>query len=126
METEPSQPIIIAFDGDCLMCSRTIRWVAERDTSDQIRFTRLQDSIGQEMIGQAGTAPLDSMLVRKNGRIFARSSGVLAILETLGGFWKIPATLGNWIPRPMRAGLYDYIGCRLGRNAGEPITGPST
>ncbi|MEP4077687.1 thiol-disulfide oxidoreductase DCC family protein [Haloferula sp.] len=109
METEASQPIIIAFDGECLMCSRTIRWVADRDAENRIRFTRLQDPTGAEMITQSGEAPLDSMLVRQNDQTLARSSAVLAVLETIGGFWKIPATLGKWIPRPVRDKLYDYV-----------------
>jgi len=109
MEEHLPQSLIIAFDGECLMCSRTIRWVAERDHAERIRFTRLQDSTGQEMITQSGETPLDSMLVRREGQISARSTAVLAVLEALGGIWKIPAFLGSLIPRCLRDRLYDFV-----------------
>lgn len=113
------QAIIIAFDGECLMCSRTIHWVAERDCADRIRFTRLQDPIGREMIAQAGVAPLDSMLVRRDGQLLARSAAVLAVLDGIGGVSKIPATLGRCIPRPWRDALYDFIAKRRYRWFGK-------
>lgn len=104
-----TKQIIIAFDGDCLMCSRSIRWIADRDRADCIRFTRLQDPIGQQMIAESGSEPLDSMLVLRNGEILSRSSAVIAILETLGGFWKVPAFMGKMIPRPLRDTFYKFI-----------------
>lgn len=107
--SEISKKIIIAFDGDCLMCSRSTRWIADRDRADRIRFTRLQDPIGQQMIAASGTPDLDSMLVRENDRVLSRSTAVLAVLSTLGGLWKIPAAIGKVIPRPVRDGLYDFI-----------------
>jgi predicted DCC family thiol-disulfide oxidoreductase YuxK len=109
MGVETMEPIIIAFDGECLMCSRTIRWVAERDHRELIRFTRLQDPIGKAMIAQSGEPALDSMLVRLDDRILARSSAVVGILDALGGFWKLPAFIGRLIPRPMRDWLYNFI-----------------
>ena len=109
MEPQAPQAIIIAFDGECLMCSRTTRWIAERDAADRVRFTRLQDALGQEMIRLSGIAELDSVLVRENEHVHARSAAVLAILSALGGFWKMLAVLGKLIPRPLRDALYDFI-----------------
>ncbi|MFC7337548.1 thiol-disulfide oxidoreductase DCC family protein [Haloferula chungangensis] len=104
-----TKQIIIAFDGDCLMCSRAIRWVADRDHADLIRFTRLQDPIGQQMIAESGSKPLDSMLVLNDGEVLSGSSAVIVILETLGGFLKVPAILGKMVPRPLRDALYKFI-----------------
>lgn len=107
---DPNQaPLIIAFDGQCLMCSRTTRFVAERDRHERIRFTRLQDSLGEQMSAAAGTDLLDSMLVKQGERILDRSDGVIAILQALGGAWKMPAFFGRLIPRSLRDKLYDYI-----------------
>lgn len=109
MNPDRTEPIIIAFDGDCLMCSRTIRWLAERDSADRIRFTRLQDPTGAEMVAQSGGKPLDSMLVRRHGEILARSAAVLAVLNTLGGSWRIPEFLGKAVPLFLRDALYNFI-----------------
>lgn len=102
-------PLIIAFDGECLMCSRAIRFVAERDRRDRIRFTRLQDPTGTEMSDAAGTGLLDSMLVRQDERILMQSDAVIAILHTIGGVWRLPAFLGRVIPRSLRDRLYDFV-----------------
>ncbi len=107
--SENLEKIIIAFDGDCLLCSRSTRWIADRDRAGRIRFTRLQDPIGQQMIAATGSPDLDSMLVRENDRVLSRSTAVLAVLRALGGIWKIPAALGKVIPRALRDVLYDFI-----------------
>ncbi|MGB6219758.1 thiol-disulfide oxidoreductase DCC family protein [Haloferula sp.] len=109
MDSDAADPIVIAFDGECLMCSRTIRWLANRDSADRIRFTRLQDPTGAEMAAQSGGKPLDSMLVRRNGEILARSTAVLVVLETLGGRWRIPVFLGKAVPLFLRDAVYNFI-----------------
>lgn len=112
MNSPQPDPILIAFDGDCLMCSRAIRFTAEHDRHDRIRFTRLQDETGRSMSGAFGGAPLDSMLVRSGNRVLDRSEAVIEVLENLGGFWRLPAMLGRLIPKSWRDRLYDFIANR--------------
>lgn len=103
--------VIIAFDGECLMCSRSTRFLAERDRHDRLAFTRLQDPSGREMaaaFGEAERAP-DSMLVRCGDAVLARSDSVLAVFQALGGVWRAVAFLGRLIPRRLRDAVYDYI-----------------
>jgi predicted DCC family thiol-disulfide oxidoreductase YuxK len=91
-------PLVVRFDGECLMCSRTIRFVAAEDRAGIIRFKPL-DAEGEP----------DSMLVETGGRVLDRSSGVLAILGALGGHWRAMALAGRLIPRPLRDLLYRFI-----------------
>lgn len=118
---------IIAFDGECLMCSRVIRFLAEEDRADRLRFTPLESPRGREMQRsaglQTGTAegpfPPDSMLVDAGEDILAKSGGVLRILEALGGHWRAFAWLGHLIPRPIRDAAYDFIAARRHRWFGK-------
>ncbi len=110
LRPRPSRPILIRFDGDCLMCSRTIRFVAEEDRAKLIRFRPLDV--------EGDRAP-DSMLVESGDRTLDRSDGVLAILSTLGGHWRAMAMAGRLIPRPLRDGLYRFIAKRRYRWFGK-------
>jgi predicted DCC family thiol-disulfide oxidoreductase YuxK len=95
---KPRGPILIRFDGLCLMCSRTIRFLATRDRADLIRFQPLPEN----------NTP-DSMLVETGDRTLDRSNAVLAILHALGGHWRVMAFCGTLIPRFLRDRLYDFI-----------------
>lgn len=107
--------IIIAFDGECLMCSRSIRWLAEHDRHDQLRFVRLQSPRGRELEARAGTHTLSTALVEADGRIHSRSDAVLRLLRALGGPFRLLGGLGHLIPRRLRDAAYDFIAARRHR-----------
>lgn len=107
----------IAFDGECLMCSRSIHFLAEEDRAEKLRFTPLQSERGQQMEKAAGldssSGPaLQSMLIDTGEQVIERSNAVLAILDTLGGHWRVMAIAGRVLPRPMRDAAYNFIAKR--------------
>ena len=108
-------PIVIAFDGECLMCSRGIRWLAEHDRHDRLRFVRLQSPRGRELEARAGTHTLSTALVDADGRVHARSDAVLRVFRALGGPFRVLAGIGRVIPRRIRDGAYDFIAARRHR-----------
>jgi predicted DCC family thiol-disulfide oxidoreductase YuxK len=95
---KPRGPILVRFDGLCLLCSRSIRFVAREDHADLIRFQPF-----------AGNEAPDSMLVETGSMTLDRSDAVLAILHALGGRWRALALCGTIIPRFLRDFLYDFI-----------------
>jgi predicted DCC family thiol-disulfide oxidoreductase YuxK len=95
---KPRGPIVVRFDGLCLMCSHTIRFLATEDRAALIRFQPLQ-----------GNNTPDSMLVEIDNRTLDRSDAALAILNALGGHWRALALCGTLIPRFLRDRLYDFI-----------------
>ncbi len=104
--------IVVAFDGECLMCSRSIRFLAEHDPRRRFRFVKLQSPLGQRMEERAGTGVLNTALVEADGEVLSRSNAVLRVLRELGGGWRILALLGRCIPRPLRDWAYDFIAAR--------------
>ncbi len=111
--------IVLAFDGECLMCSRSIRWLAENDAADQLRFVRLQSPRGRGMEKRAGTGDLMTALVEADGRIYSRSDAVLRLWRALGGRFRVAAVIGRFIPRAFRDGAYDFIAARRHRWFGK-------
>ncbi|MCW1923750.1 DCC1-like thiol-disulfide oxidoreductase family protein [Luteolibacter arcticus] len=108
-----SDLIVLAFDGDCLMCSRSIRFLAEHDPRRRFRFVKLQSPLGQSMEERAGTGVLNTALVETDGQIFSRSDAVLRVMHGLGGQWRILSWIGRFIiPRTFRDRAYDFIAAR--------------
>ena len=93
-------PVLVRFDGECLMCSGSIRFLADEDHACLLRFTPLRTP--------GGAAP-DTMLVEKEGRTLDRSDGVIAVLETLGGHWRALGIVGRMVPRFLRDAAYRFI-----------------
>lgn len=112
-------PLVLAFDGDCLMCSGSIRFLAAEDRVDLLRFLPLQSPRGREMEERAGGGTLETMLLECDGAVLSRSEGVLRTLDALGGHWRVLAFTGRWIPRPLRDAGYDFIAARRHRWFGK-------
>ena len=104
--------IIVAFDGDCLMCSRSIRFLAEHDPKKRFRFVKLQSPRGQQMEERAGTGMLNTALVEADGEVFSRSNAILRAMRELGGGWRLLSMLGRCIPPSLRDWAYNFIATR--------------
>lgn len=102
-------PVIVAFDGECLMCSRTIRFCAERDPHERLRFTALQSERGEAMRERFGPDTPDSILVDSEGRILDRSDAALAIARVMAQPWRGLGRIAALVPRPLRNAIYDFV-----------------
>jgi predicted DCC family thiol-disulfide oxidoreductase YuxK len=102
-------PLKVAFDGECLLCNRTVHFLADEDAANTIRFLKLQSPLGQDMMRRAGETSLDSMLLEADGKLRSRSDGALRIMEALGGHWRAFAWLGRLVPLPLRNAVYNFI-----------------
>ncbi len=103
---------VMAYDGDCLMCSKAVRFFAREDRQNLIRFTALQSEHGQRLGAQSGNREAQTMLVEWNQRIFARSDAALVLLEALGDIWAMAAYIGWLVPRALRDKVYNFIAQR--------------
>ncbi|WP_035609737.1 DCC1-like thiol-disulfide oxidoreductase family protein [Haloferula sp. BvORR071] len=103
------ETITIAYDGECMFCSRSIRFLAEHDRHKRLSFVPLQTPLGREIEEQAGSAKLSSVVIRDGTGAYNRSEGALRIMRALGGVWALLAEVGRLIPRGLRDWAYDYI-----------------
>lgn len=111
--------VVVAFDGECLMCSRSVRFLAARDRNKRLRFVTLQSPLGQDMERRAGTAKLSTMIMKKGDQVLSRSDGALAALQALAGGWALLAGIARLFPRTLRDALYDFIAARRHRWFGK-------
>jgi len=101
----------VFYDGHCGLCHRTVRFVLAEDRLAVFRFAPLQGETFAASIDESRRAGLpDSVIVHaEDGRILTRSTGILFLLDGLGGAWRVIATGGCLIPRILRDRAYDGI-----------------
>lgn len=99
----------IIFDGDCLFCQRSVRFIHRHDAANRFRFASRQSAAGARLLGAArvGLAP-NSMVLIDDAGVWLRSDAVLRIAAQLGAPWSW-ARLALWIPRVLRDGVYRLI-----------------
>jgi predicted DCC family thiol-disulfide oxidoreductase YuxK len=108
---EPIPDRLILFDGVCNFCSANVRFVIQRDPEARFQFASLQSDVGQYFAKQYGFANLESMVLLQQGRIYQKSSAALRVARQLTGLWPLLFAFIA-VPRPVRDGVYDFIGNR--------------
>lgn len=102
---------ILYFDGVCNLCNTAVQWVIKRDKQKQFRFASLQSEVGQSMLvsyfPEKSMIP-DSVLLEIDGRLYAKSSAAIKLLQMLGGVYKL-SVIAWAVPRFIRDAVYDFI-----------------
>ncbi|MEM8695077.1 MAG: DCC1-like thiol-disulfide oxidoreductase family protein [Pseudomonadota bacterium] len=106
---DDSRPLIV-FDGDCILCSRSMRLILRLDRAKRFRLTPAQGEIGQGLYRHLDlpTDNFETYLLVADGRIYQRSTAVLEIVKRLGWPWKAGAIFAI-VPRPVRDTLYSLV-----------------
>lgn len=106
--TQP--PDLIVFDGVCVLCNGFARFVHRWDRAGTFRFATAQSAIGRAVYESVGLSPdaMDTVLIRRHGRVLKKSDGVFAAVSAFGGAWRAINVL-KVCPRPIRDWAYDRI-----------------
>ncbi len=99
---------VLFFDGDCGVCSSSVRWVVRRDKKKCLFFAPLQGALGTELGLSHHADPLGGTMVLRNQdteELYLKSEGVIQLLVVLGGVWKL-AKVFRVIPRSWRDAMY--------------------
>ncbi|MFN7022510.1 MAG: thiol-disulfide oxidoreductase DCC family protein [Phycisphaerales bacterium] len=124
----PNQHVIVLFDGDCVLCSRSVRWIIARDRRKSFRFAALRSAAGRATMAAAGVDPggMPESVVVVDGRgVHTRSGAVIRIARGLGFPWSL-AQSAAILPRAVRDWVYDRLARnrhRLTRGGACPVAG---
>ncbi len=107
----PTPRLHLFYDGGCGLCHRFVRFVLAEDRPTAFWFSPLQGRAIAELVDEPTRRTLpDSVVVRlADGTLQTKSSAAIAILDRLGGTWRVAAMLMRWIPRPLRDLGYDLV-----------------
>lgn len=102
---------IVLFDGVCNLCSASVKFIIDRDTSDVFRFVALQSDAGKLLLVQRGMDPafLDGIvLIVPDVAYYLKSDAALEIGKELKGLQLVSKML-LWLPGGLRNMVYDWI-----------------
>ena len=106
----PDDKVLIVFDGVCVLCTASARFVVERDRTQAFRFATAQSPLGQALYRHYGLDPneFETNLVLSGGRAYGKLDSVAVTGLHLGGVWHMLSLL-RVIPRPIGDWLYDRV-----------------
>ena len=105
---------LVLFDGVCGLCARTVRFALRHDRAGRFVYAPLQGETAAAVLARHSLASdLETMIYVADldgptERVFSRSSAVLAMLDELGGPWRVVAML-RIVPRPIRDAVYGLV-----------------
>ncbi len=97
---------VLFFDGECVLCNRAARWIAERNPSGNIRFASLQSVYAKEKLTEE-LQQGETMVFMNEDRFFVRSAAVFELLKYLPA-WRWVRVL-RFIPRSAADRLYNLV-----------------
>lgn len=93
----------VQFDGVCNLCNGFVQFLIRQDKKQILSFGALQHEEPNPE-----NADYTTVIYKRFGQTYTRSSAVLKILGDLGGFWHLIRIF--WIiPRPLRNVVYDWV-----------------
>lgn len=110
LEIASRQPIVF-FDGECSLCSSSVRFLLKHNRKGNLTFSSLQSVSGTKisaLAGKTAAQPPDTLLFLVDNKIFEYSTAALKIAEHLSFPWKA-VTVFLLIPAFLRDKIYSYI-----------------
>lgn len=96
----PEGKLLVQFDGICILCSRTVKFILKADKKKKFLFQVLQNSIDE--------SPGESVIVTDGHEIYTHFDAILKIAEKLGGIYKL-AAISKLFPRKWRHSVYLWV-----------------
>ncbi len=115
--------MIVVFDGHCLLCNGSVRFLLEHDRKRVFQFASIQGEHGRALLAKAGLSldGLQTMLLVDGERVWQQSGAVIRIAHALGWPWRAAWLL--WlVPAPLRDAAYRFVGRRRYRWFGRSDT----
>lgn len=101
---------IMVFDGVCVLCSASLRFVLRHDRAAVFRFIVAQSPLGQALYRHYGldAQRLDTVLVIDGGVLHTRVGAFAAIMRRLPWPWRM-LSLSRFLRWPLGDRVYDLI-----------------
>jgi predicted DCC family thiol-disulfide oxidoreductase YuxK len=98
---------LVLFDGECILCNRSVAWLLKIDKKEVLTFATLQYAKENHLVKDLEAQP-DSIIYLQNARLLNRTSALIAIMKDIGGICRMAALL-QIIPSFFRNYVYYLI-----------------
>lgn len=105
-----SEPPIIVFDAECVLCSANAQFVLKHDRGRRFRLASMQGGVGAALYRRFGIDPADpdTLILVEGDRVRRDSDAVIAIYTGLGWPWRVAGML-RVVPRALRDPVYRLV-----------------
>lgn len=102
---------LVVFDGFCVLCSATVKFLIKIDKNKLLKFTTLRSDPSRDNRNETGieTGQPASVIYIENGQVYTESEALVHLLKRLGGIWEMLSAILRIIPRKWRNYLYRLI-----------------
>jgi predicted DCC family thiol-disulfide oxidoreductase YuxK len=115
---------ILLYDGHCSFCVDMVRRLEAWDQGGALETVPAASERGRQVVAsRALSVNLAATVVLVNeDEVLVRSEAALEALRLTGGWRRILARLGRWVPRRWRDRVYDLVARNRSRLGGGLIT----
>lgn len=101
---------ILAFDGSCSLCNRTVRFILRWERESKLSFLALQSGMGSQITAHffKGSVAPDSIILIQNKKVFVKSEAALRIAALMGGVFRFLLVF-QVLPVAWRDAAYDWV-----------------
>ena len=102
--------MIVVFDAQCLLCSRSVHFLLRHDHEGVFQFASIQGATGRALLVNAGLSidGLQTMVLCDGERVWEQTAALLRVLHGLGWPWRL-ARVAWLVPAPLRDALYRVV-----------------
>ena len=101
---------ILFFDGECILCNKSIQYIIKHDKDKLFKFAHLQSPFGQSYLKKLklDQSPLSTIIYISNSNTYTKSTAVIRAFSKLGG-WRKTIMVFLLVPEVIRNLIYDLI-----------------
>ncbi|WP_409433857.1 thiol-disulfide oxidoreductase DCC family protein [Litorimonas sp. RW-G-Af-16] len=120
IEIDPSIPPTYVYDGECVLCSRAVRYSIKHDSGDPpVRFVAIKSSLGRSIAKHNDVDPDDphTFIYVEDGQSHVLTDAVFALSKRVGGpgkwiniFWIVPRPIRDWVYLRLALNRYQLFG----------------
>lgn len=99
---------IVFYDTDCVLCTKTVRFLLHKDGRSQLKFAPLAGSTSKSLNIQDVFSTEGSVVFYDKGKVYFQSTAALQIISQLPFPWRI-LFIFIVIPKWMRDPVYQWI-----------------
>lgn len=96
----PGEKILVRFDGICILCSKTVRFILKADRKKKFQFQSLQST--------SDSQDFETIIVLEGKKTYTHFDAVLKIGKELGGIYRMVAVF-RILPQSWRKSIYLWI-----------------
>lgn len=104
---------ILFYDGECVLCDRTVQFILKRDEGLLFRFMSIQAAVAENFFPKKinGLSPkkLSSTLLLYQDQWYIYERAAIKSLSLLGGQWRLLSYIINLFPTLVSRSIYKTI-----------------